>query len=155
VNVVTTGSGLNNEQKSQLKNRINAIGGSVLNNWEESCTHITTQELMLTVKVLHALVDDKPIVKLEYWDQLLQNMKELKPPPDVSDFEPPVAESLINKTKMSFNPTRRILFTNKTFVFATEKIRLKNGRSYCKNGRAQYFVGKAVFIIITSYKIKK
>jgi hypothetical protein len=134
VNVVTTGSGLNNEQKSQLKNRINAIGGSVLNNWEESCTHITTQELMLTVKVLHALVDDKPIVKLEYWDQFLQNMKELKPPPDVSDFEPPVAESLINKTKMSFNPTRRILFTNKTFVFATEKIRLKMADLIAKTG---------------------
>ncbi|EFA04568.2 nibrin [Tribolium castaneum] len=125
IDLVVTGSGLTNEEKVELKGKITSIGGTFLNEWGPTCTHLTAPVIVLTIKMLHALIDDKPIVNLKFWDEYILKIKNNEPLPEPQNFKPPVTETLINGTELKPNPERKVLFKNKIFVFPTEKLRLR------------------------------
>ncbi|KAJ8954433.1 hypothetical protein NQ318_011109 [Aromia moschata] len=120
--VTTTGTRLNSAQKIQLKSDLATIGGRYVENWNAECTHLTIEEITLTVKVLHAIIDEKPIVKPAYWSKFAENVNKMKPPPDINEYnKPPIAEALLNNVEFSTDPRRRSLFKGKLFVFSKEK----------------------------------
>lgn len=108
-----------------IKQTIQILGGECVNNWSPQCTHLTVKEVVLTVKVLHALLDDKPIIMMKFWDKFLECVKKKIPPPDASEFKPPVAEKMIDHNALCFNPERKQLFKGKVFVFPDSKIQGK------------------------------
>ncbi|RZC34047.1 nibrin, partial [Asbolus verrucosus] len=134
VAIVTTSSGLSNGQKNKVQNNLHLLGGTLLSTWDSTCTYLTIQEIILTMKVLLALIDDRPIVKLEYWDKLVENVKAKLPPPNIEDFRPPIAETLVDPSSLVVKPERKVLFAGKIFVFPTSKIKSKMDELVDKTG---------------------
>ncbi|KAJ8930978.1 hypothetical protein NQ314_016175 [Rhamnusium bicolor] len=98
------------------------LGGQYIENWTTDCTHLTVEEVTLTVKVLHALIDEKPIVKPAYWSKFAENVRNNLPPPTIENYnKPPIAEALLNKIELKNDPQRKILFNGKLFLFPKEK----------------------------------
>ncbi|XP_044268561.1 nibrin [Tribolium madens] len=125
VDLVVAGSGLTNEERVELKEKITSVGGTFVNEWGPTCTYLTVPVIVLTIKMLNALIDDKPIVNLKFWDEYIKRIKNNEPLPDLQDFKPPVVETLLNGIDLTPNPERKTLFKNKIFVFPTEKLKLK------------------------------
>lgn len=121
--IVTTSSALSNPDKINLKKTFANFGGTLLDNWSSECTHLTAKEIMLTVKVLLALMDEKPIVTLEYWDKFSTSIQNGGSLPNPKDYKPPLAETFLS-TNVTFKPDKRrqFLFQNKIFVFPTKKL---------------------------------
>ncbi|CAG9771788.1 unnamed protein product [Ceutorhynchus assimilis] len=89
--------------------------------WDDSCTHLTVEKLTLTIKVLQALIDEKPIVTLDYWAACEESLAQKLPMPNIEEYnKPPVAEQLLKSDfQYRFNSQRRSLFKDKMFVFQT------------------------------------
>ncbi|KAK5642578.1 hypothetical protein RI129_008745 [Pyrocoelia pectoralis] len=118
MSVVNTTSGIKSEHKTQLKNNMNILGGLMVQNWTEQCNYVTVEEMMLTVKVLSALVVGVPIVCVKYWDDYVNCLKENKPVPDVKEYQPKCSEVVINENvSLEYREERKNLFKNKVFVF--------------------------------------
>lgn len=80
----------------------------------------------LTVKVLHALLDQKYIVTPEFWTKLVENISKNLPPPEEKNYRNPVvSEPLLNSVNLSINPVRNTLFRGKTFIFLKEKNKIQ------------------------------
>lgn len=108
--------------KKKLKNVLNIIGGNYVDNWGPNCTHLTVKEMSVTVKVLHALLDEKPIVVSDYWTQFSENVLKNLPPPDIEKFNsPPVSEPLLKNVNFKKKVSRKSLFKDKLFIFPLEK----------------------------------
>ncbi|XP_045461602.1 nibrin [Harmonia axyridis] len=105
------------ENEEELCSIIKELGGEYLKDWNDTCTHLTTAEIMVTLKVLHAIMDNKKIVTPNFWRSYLNNLREMKLPPDPSEFYPPLGESMIHSKYLDYNPNRKTIFTNKTFGF--------------------------------------
>ncbi|KAJ8979018.1 hypothetical protein NQ317_003121 [Molorchus minor] len=117
--IVTTGTRLNSTQKIKLKADLASIGGQYIENWTPECTHLTVEEITLTVKILHAIVDEKPIVKPAFWTKYAENVAVNLPPPNIDKYNrPPIAEALLNNIEFKSNLSRKQLFKNKLFVFS-------------------------------------
>lgn len=120
--IVTTGTHLNSGDKKKLKSLLNIIGGTYVDNWGPKCTHLTVKEMSVTVKVLHALIDEKPIVISDYWTQFSENVIKNLPPPDIEKFNnPPVGEPTLKNIDFKKNVSRKCLFKDKLFIFPLEK----------------------------------
>lgn len=121
VSVVNTTSGIKSEHKTQLKNNMTVVGGLMLQNWTEQCNYVTVEEMMLTVKVLSALIAGVPIVCVKYWDDYVNCLKENKPVPDVKEYQPKCSEVVINENvSLEYREERKNLFKNKLFIFPKE-----------------------------------
>ncbi|BFF98846.1 nibrin [Drosophila madeirensis] len=117
--LVSAVSALSNDQVKELGMLLAAMGGSVCLNWGDAdeCTHLTMNEATVTVKLLHALLENKPIVTFEYWRKLLAaaqgiHVREGWPQPE--DYQP-------TNMDLSWRPERTTLFANKTFVFMNRR----------------------------------
>ncbi|XP_044744861.1 nibrin [Coccinella septempunctata] len=119
-NLVTCSTGVK-EHEDELRLIIKEIGGEYLKDWNDTCTYLTTSEIMVTLKVLHAIMDNKKIVTPNFWKAFLKNMKENKLPPDPSEFYPPLGESMIHTKFLDYNPDRKCIFVGKTFAFWKKK----------------------------------
>ncbi|KAG8224049.1 hypothetical protein J437_LFUL001126 [Ladona fulva] len=121
--LVVTSSTLPTEVKLSLKNLISELGGTLINDWRESCSHLTMESILLTAKVVCALASAVPIVTPEYWTSFKEAIEQKKLPPDPEKFVPPLKEAILNKNKVSFavNKERKKVFAGKVFVFPTEK----------------------------------
>ncbi|XP_074025637.1 nbs [Leptinotarsa decemlineata] len=125
-NFVTSGTRLSSIHKTKLKKDIALLGGLYTDNWTSECTHLTVEEITLTVKVLHALIDQKPIVIPAYWSKYVENINKRLPPPNIEEYQnPPMAEALLNKVELKSNITRKELFKGKTFMFLKEKSKMQ------------------------------
>lgn len=115
--LVTTPSALARAQVLELEELLKPLGGVVSPNWTEECSHLTMNEASVTVKLLHALLENKPIVTFAFWRKLLQaaqciHVKEGWPQPE--DYQP-------TNMDVTWRPERTTLFAGKTFVFMNRK----------------------------------
>ncbi|GFS47882.1 nibrin [Trichonephila inaurata madagascariensis] len=121
--LIVTTSCLEISAKKSLRKTIHALGGSLISEWQPSCTHLVMTEVKVTVKAVCCLVSAKPIVKPEYFQELKNNLKDSATVTLTNRFIPPIGEALIDKDVVSFdiNLQRKALFKNKTFFFLDEK----------------------------------
>ncbi|VEN57567.1 unnamed protein product [Callosobruchus maculatus] len=118
---VTTATRLSGAEKMQLKNEMQSIHGSYVEEWSQDCTHLTVKEIALTVKVLYALIDDKPIIMPQYWTALKKHVTLGEDAPKIEDYnKPPVNETLLSRVEWKREINRTNLFKNKLFIFLTE-----------------------------------
>lgn len=118
--VVTVTSGIKSTQKPILKQNIEFLGGTITSNWYNKCTHVTVNEVILTSKVLCAVIKGVPIVTCEYWDTYVHNVKNNLLLPEAVDFKPVCSEIILNRNVcFKYNPERTTLFKDKIFVFLT------------------------------------
>ncbi|KAH8242410.1 hypothetical protein KR032_005861, partial [Drosophila birchii] len=116
--LVTTVSALTRAQVLELEEELlKPLGGVVSPNWTEECSHLTMNEASVTVKLLHALLENKPIVTFAFWRKFLQaarsiHVKEGWPQP--KDYQP-------TNMDVKWRPERTTLFAGKTFVFMNRK----------------------------------
>ncbi|CAH1176118.1 unnamed protein product [Phaedon cochleariae] len=119
--LVTTGTRLNSTQKAKLKQDLAVLGARFIDQWTADCTHLTVEEITLTVKVLQALIYKKPIVLPSYWTKFAECVSRNSPPPDIENYNnPPMAEALLNKVEIKANLQRNGLFEGKMFIFSKE-----------------------------------
>ncbi|KAK9891208.1 hypothetical protein WA026_013523 [Henosepilachna vigintioctopunctata] len=113
------------EREQTIATIVNKLGGELLKEWDNSCTHLTSSEILITLKVLHAIMDNKKIVVPHYWEVYLQNITTGLLPPDAADYYPPLGENIINSSYVKYNPHRNTVFEGKTFAFWNRKKQLK------------------------------
>ncbi|XP_057665360.1 nibrin [Diorhabda carinulata] len=122
IHFVTTATQLSDNCKEALKKQLDTIQGRYLDNWTSECTHLTLQKISLTVKVLHALLEDKPIVVPAFWAKFVENVSKSIAPPKITDYNnPPLAEALLNRVEFKKAAPRKNLFMGKHFLFYLEK----------------------------------
>lgn len=122
IHLVTTATQLSDNRKAALKKHLDSLHGKYVDNWNSECTHLTLQKISLTVKVLHALLEDKPIVVPAFWTKFVENVSRNIAPPDWSEYnDPPLAEALLNKVEFKKAAPRKNLFMDKHFLFYLEK----------------------------------
>ncbi|XP_054257374.1 nibrin-like isoform X2 [Macrosteles quadrilineatus] len=117
--LIVATSTLNADEKAEVQNFVESLSGEVAKDWQDSCTHLTMNKLTMTVKVVCALACGKPIVIPAYWKALNDALAAADASlPDYKDFVPPLVETLLNPSEVSFtpNPERAKLFKGYTFV---------------------------------------
>lgn len=121
--LITCSSCLDVPGKSALNHALIQLGGHVVNNWTEECTHLVMNSVKVTIKTICALICMRPIVKPEYFDELIKTIQTKQPLPKPESFYPPVDEPSINSEKfdLSGRQERRNIFSGKTFLFLNPK----------------------------------
>ncbi|KAH8380296.1 hypothetical protein KR009_009802, partial [Drosophila setifemur] len=113
----TTASSLTRAEVQELEELLRPLGGTVNPTWSKDCSHLTMNKASVTVKLLHALLENKPIVTFDFWRKLLQvaklvHVKEGWPQPQ--DYQP-------TDMDVKWRQERTRLFAGKTFVFMNRK----------------------------------
>ncbi|XP_012157949.1 nibrin isoform X2 [Ceratitis capitata] len=107
-------SALPDEMTNQLKQLLPILGGCILPNFEESYNHLTLKEINVTSKLLHALLDQKPIVTCDYWCNLVQAARRgRRLLPQIASYMPPNPHNF----DIEYREARKTVFKNLTFVF--------------------------------------
>ncbi|XP_060631557.2 nibrin [Anolis sagrei] len=121
--LVVCSSCLDVSQKSLINKNIHQLGGHVVNEWKEECTHLVMASVKITVKTICALICGRPIVKPEYFDELVKAVEAQKNFPIPESFYPPINEPSIKNEKIDLTicPRRKTIFSGMTFVFLTAK----------------------------------
>lgn len=125
VRIKTSTSGMESDRKEKLNVMLGKYGLEITNSWDESCTHLTVDTLLATVKVLQALLDNKPIVTSDYWNKVLKSIKNKSQAPNPDDFFPNSSEQYLNKECFKYNPDRNKVFQYKILMTHTEKDKSK------------------------------
>lgn len=117
-------SNLKKSIKKDVSDYVVALQGTMLDVWKPICTTIVVKEILLTPKVLIGIIFGKPIVTPKYFFDFVMNVKQNRIPPVIKDYEPPCGESILPQHRISleYNPDRKMLFTNKVFVFFSKAI---------------------------------
>lgn len=116
---ITVTSSLAQDDVAQVTANVASLGGKVQGQWSSDCTHLTMREPSVTVKLLHALVDQKMIVTPNYWKDLAMAVAAKKSTlPKAEMYCPDFDDDNIN---VGCKPERRHLFKGKTFVFLSRK----------------------------------
>ncbi|XP_007441341.2 nibrin [Python bivittatus] len=121
--LVVCSSCLDVSQKSVLNKNILQLGGHVVNEWREDCTHLVMVLVKVTVKTICALICGRPIMKPEYFDELIKAIQAKQQLPLPESFFPRVDEPSIENEKVDLTKChrRRTIFRGKTFMFLTAK----------------------------------
>ncbi|CAI9546659.1 unnamed protein product [Staurois parvus] len=121
--LVTCSSCLSISEKSSLNQALQLLGGHIVNNWTENCTHLVMTSVKVTIKTICALICCKSIVKPEYFNEMIKAIKEKKALPEPKSFVPIVDEpSLqIDSLDLSENRKRKTIFKDNIFLFLTAK----------------------------------
>ncbi|XP_060518612.1 nibrin isoform X2 [Cylas formicarius] len=124
---VTTTTGINSKTNETLKQNLIKCGVKLVDKWLKVCTHLTAENIVLTLKFLQALIDEKPIVTPKYWEEYANCIMNNHEPPNINEFNKPnIGEELLSKDyDFSPNPARKTLFSNKLFIFPMEKNKLQ------------------------------
>uniref|UniRef100_A0A8B9QI41 Nibrin n=1 Tax=Apteryx owenii TaxID=8824 RepID=A0A8B9QI41_APTOW len=109
--------------KTALNQAIQQLGGLVVNEWTTECTHLVMVSIKVTVKTICALICGRPIIKPEFFVELIkaiQSRQQLLAP---ENFYPPVDEPSIGTEKLDLSEhhERKKIFSGKTFLFLTAK----------------------------------
>ncbi|XP_063155534.1 nibrin [Candoia aspera] len=121
--LVVCSSCLDVSQKSGLNKNILQLGGHVVNEWKEDCTHLAMVSVKVTVKTICALICGRPILKPGYFDELIKAIQAKQQLPLPERFFPQVDEPSIENERIDLTkcPRRRTIFRGKTFIFLTAK----------------------------------
>ncbi|NXP48764.1 NBN protein, partial [Heliornis fulica] len=134
--LVVCSSCLDVAQKTALNQDIQHLGGRVVNEWTKECTHLIMQSVKVTVKTICALICGRPIIKPDYFVELIKAIQSRQQLPNHESFYPPVDEPCIGTEKVDFSEQheRRRIFSGKTFVFLTAKQHKKLGPAVTLGG---------------------
>uniref|UniRef100_A0A8C6VLI2 Nibrin n=3 Tax=Naja naja TaxID=35670 RepID=A0A8C6VLI2_NAJNA len=110
-------------QKNTLNKNILQLGGHVVNEWNEDCTHLVMVLVKVTVKTICALICGRPIMKPEYFEELIKAIQAKQQLPLPERFFPKVDEPSIENENIDLIkcPRRRTIFRGKIFMFLTAK----------------------------------
>lgn len=113
---------MSDAEKDQLKHDIDALDGEILDTFSENCTHLTINNLKVTVKVLQCLTYAVPIVTTEYWKAYLSAIQKQQSLPNCDNFIPKLIEPYLDKNvSIAANVNRRRVFMGKTFAFMVKR----------------------------------
>ncbi|KAK4827604.1 hypothetical protein QYF61_019529, partial [Mycteria americana] len=121
--LVVCSSCLDVAQKTALNQAIQQLGGRVVNEWTKECTHLVMVSVKVTVKTICALICGRPIIKPEFFVELIKAIQSRQQLPNHESFYPPVDEPSIGIGKLDLceRHERKKIFSGKTFVFLTAK----------------------------------
>ncbi|NXK12149.1 NBN protein, partial [Herpetotheres cachinnans] len=134
--LVVCSSCLDVAQKSALNRAIQQLGGLVVNEWTKDCTHLVMVSVKVTVKTICALICGRPILKPEFFVELIKAIQSRQQLPNCESFYPPVDEPSIGTEKLDLSEhhERKKIFSGKTFVFLTAKQHKKLGPAVILGG---------------------
>ncbi|XP_064363835.1 nibrin isoform X2 [Dromaius novaehollandiae] len=109
--------------KTALNEAIQQLGGLVMNEWTTECTHLVMVSVKVTVKTICALICCRPIIKPEFFVELIKAIQSRQQLPAPENFYPPVDEPSIGTEKLDLSEhhERKKIFSGKTFLFLTAK----------------------------------
>ncbi|XP_040288199.1 nibrin isoform X2 [Bufo bufo] len=121
--LVVCSSCLNDSEKTTLTQSLLTLGGHLVNNWTQKCTHLVMTSVKVTIKTLCALICCRSIIKPEYFSEMREAIQQKKSLPALASFIPIIDEPSLQSESLdlSENPKRRTVFKNKTFLFLTAK----------------------------------
>ncbi|NWQ73470.1 NBN protein, partial [Columbina picui] len=127
--LVVCSSCLDVAQKTTLHQAIQQLGGLVVSEWTKECTHLVMVSVKVTVKTICALICGRPIIKPEFFVELIKAIQSGQQLPNHECFHPPVDEPSIGTEKLDLSEhhERKKIFSGKTFVFLTAKQHKKLG----------------------------
>ncbi|XP_069635739.1 nibrin isoform X2 [Haliaeetus albicilla] len=134
--LVVCSSCLDVAQKTALNQAIQQLGGLVVNEWTKECTHLVMVSVKVTVKTICALICGRPIIKPEFFVELIKAIQSRQELPNHESFYPPVDEPSIGTEKLDLSGRheRKKIFSGKTFVFLTAKQHKKLGPAVTLGG---------------------
>ncbi|NXJ67238.1 NBN protein, partial [Rostratula benghalensis] len=134
--LVVCSSCLDITQKTALNQAIQQLGGLVVNEWTEECTHLVMVSVKVTVKTICALICGRPIIKPEFFIELIKAIQSRQQLPKHENFYPPVDEPSIGTERLdlSEHQERKKIFSGKTFLFLTAKQHKKLGPAIILGG---------------------
>ncbi|NXE08415.1 NBN protein, partial [Lophotis ruficrista] len=134
--LVVCSSCLDAAQKTALNQAIQQLGGLVVNEWTKECTHLVMVSVQVTVKTICALICGRPIIKPEFFVELIKAILSRQQLPNHESFYPPIDEPSIGtgKLDLSEHHERKKIFSGKTFVFLTAKQHKKLGPAVILGG---------------------
>jgi len=128
---------------SALKETIGALGAHLVSVWREDTDMLVMEAIVMTIKVVAALIAGKPIVTPEYFQDYLNAVKdsvelggEHEPTlPNPRNYLPPLNERSLHGQDALFHPdpARREIFTGKYFLLADAKA-IRNYKSLLECG---------------------
>ncbi|NXX84658.1 NBN protein, partial [Urocolius indicus] len=121
--LVVCSSCLDVAQKTALNEAIQQLGGLVVSEWTKECTHLVMVSVKVTVKTICALICGRPIIKPEFFVELVKAIQSRQQLPNHESFSPPVDEPSIGTEKLDLSERheRKKIFSGKTFLFLTAK----------------------------------
>ncbi|NXL25069.1 NBN protein, partial [Setophaga kirtlandii] len=134
--LVVCSSCLDVGQKNALNQAIQQLGGLVVNEWTKECTHLVMVSVKVTVKTICALICARPIIKPEFFSELIRAVQSRQQLPNHVSFYPPVDEPSIGSENLDLSEhhERKKIFSGKTFVFLTAKQHKKLGPAVILGG---------------------
>ncbi|KAM6141707.1 nibrin [Phoenicopterus ruber ruber] len=134
--LVVCSSCLDVAQKTALNQAIQQLGGIVVNEWTKECTHLVMVSVKVTVKTICALICGRPIIKPEFFVELIKAIQSRHQLPNHESFCPPVDEPSIGTETLDLSEhhERKKIFSGKTFVFLTAKQHKKLGPAVILGG---------------------
>ncbi|NXU98574.1 NBN protein, partial [Cettia cetti] len=134
--LVVCSSCLDVAQKNALNQAIQQLGGLVVNEWKKECTHLVMVSVKVTVKTICALICARPIIKPEFFSELIRAIQSRQQLPNHESFYPPVDEPSIGSENLdlSGHHERKKIFSGKTFIFLTAKQHKKLGPAVVLGG---------------------
>ncbi|KAM3681171.1 nibrin isoform 1-T1 [Ammospiza maritima maritima] len=134
--LVVCSSCLDVAQKNALNQAIQQLGGLVVNEWTKECTHLVMVSVKVTVKTICALICARPIIKPEFFSELIRAVQSRQQLPNHVSFYPPVDEPSIGSENLDLSEhhERKKIFSGKTFVFLTAKQHKKLGPAVVLGG---------------------
>ncbi|NXC62213.1 NBN protein, partial [Aleadryas rufinucha] len=134
--LVVCSSCLDVAQKTALNQAIQQLGGLVVNEWTKECTHLVMVSVKVTVKTICALICARPIIKPEFFSELIRAIQSRQQLPNHESFYPPVDEPSIGTENLDLSEhhERKKIFSGKTFVFLTAKQHKKLGPAVILGG---------------------
>lgn len=117
---------MNPDEKKVLARVLKRLDGNITVNWSKECSCLTVREIMLTLKVLCALIEKQPIVTINFWTDYIKHVNENRPPPDPKDYKAAYAENVLNKNfNFKEDCCRKSLFKDKVFIFKNKISKVK------------------------------
>ncbi|XP_073341617.1 nibrin isoform X2 [Pagrus major] len=120
---VVCSSCVDNDGKASLTQALSALGGKLVNSWTQESTHLVMPTVKVTIKTICALLCCRPIVKPEFFSELIKAAQQKLPPPKAESFVPEIDEPSLSKEDVNVGaiPARKQLFSGKTFIFLGAK----------------------------------
>ncbi|XP_037945005.1 nibrin-like isoform X2 [Teleopsis dalmanni] len=117
--IISAISGLSSGDAKILEHYMSILGGKLVDKWDMKCTHLTMKEFRLTVKALHALVEQRPIVTLDYWRNFVDAARRGRSTlPQPNEYKPINSNDLMgHNLDCTITPARKTVFSGMTFVF--------------------------------------
>ncbi|XP_072900563.1 nibrin [Hemitrygon akajei] len=134
--LIVCSSCLDGPVKIALNQSIQCLGGHVTNSWIEDNTHLVMSSVKVTAKTICTLICGRPIVKPEFFVNLIEAIRNKGQLPNSESYVPPIDEPSIKPGELdvTVKPERKSIFSGKTFFFL-------NGKQHKKLNTAITFGG--------------